>query len=295
MALKDRAPYVEDRVGPEEVMFHHGALRIGQFRCSRSNPWFTDSGPTSGWLLTFPRLPVLVAHAGEGAIVADPSIVKFFNRGQEFRREALCDAGDACEWFSFDVATVAAAVRPYDPAAADRPGRPFAWTHAPVDSASYLLQRRIAERVLRGDGRDVLDIEEALYALLAQTVANAYAKRGRAARKGAPAPWALQKAVVDHIERTLATRYREPLSLAELAKSVGYSPFHLAHVFRAHTGATIHAKRMKLRMHVALEEVRDPHRDLTSIALDLGFSSHSHFTESFRRTFGQSPRGFRER
>ncbi|WP_394847678.1 helix-turn-helix transcriptional regulator [Pendulispora brunnea] len=297
MALKDRAPYavVEDRVGPAEVMFHRGALRVGQFRCSRRNPWFTDSGPTSGWLITFPRLPVLVAHAGEGSIVADPSIVKFFNRGQEFRREALCDAGDRCEWFSFDVATVAAAVRPYDPAAADRPGRPFALTHAPVDSASFLLQRRISERVMRGDRPDILDIEEALYTLLAQTVAHAYANRGlgRAARREAPAPWRLQKAVVDHIERTLATRYREPLSLDDLAKSVGYSPFHLAHVFRAHTGTTIHAKRMKLRMHVALEEVRDPQRDLTDIALDLGFSSHSHFTESFRRTFGQAPRAFR--
>jgi len=277
-------------------MFQLGALRVGQFRCSRNNPCFADSGPTSGWLITFPRLPVLVAHAGEGTIVADPSIVKFFNRGQEFRREALCDAGDRCEWFAFDVATVAAAVRPYDPVAADRPGRPFALTHAPVDSASYLLQRRLAEHVMRAITRnngDILHIEEGLYTLLDRTVAHAYATRGRAAGKEAPAQVRLQRAVVDHVERALATRYREPLALADLAKAVGYSPFHLAHIFRAHTGTSIHAKRMKLRMHVALEEVRDPRRELTDIALDLGFSSHSHFTESFRRTFGQPPSTFR--
>jgi len=33
--------------------------------------------------------------------------------------------------------------------------------------------------------------------------------------------------------------------------------------------------------------------DLTSLALDLGFSSHSHFTLAFRRAFGCTPSQFR--
>ncbi|HWL84821.1 MAG TPA: helix-turn-helix transcriptional regulator [Polyangiaceae bacterium] len=288
-------PSRADRVGPEEVVFQQGALRVGQFRCSSNNQHFRDSGPTSGWLLSFPRLPVVVAHAGDEAIVADPSIVKFYNRDQEFRREALCPEGDACEWFSYDVATVSAAVQPYDPAAANRPGRPFTLTHAPVDSASYLLQRRIAHAVMQKGGvRDHLQIEEALYTLLAQTVAHAYARRGCAPRKNdACAP--LHAQVIDHVERTLATRYREPLGLSDIAKSVGYSPFHLARVFRARTGTTIHAKLQKIRLHVALEELRDHRRDLSDIALGLGFASHSHFTDRFQRTFGIAPRAFRTR
>jgi AraC family transcriptional regulator len=35
-------------------------------------------------------------------------------------------------------------------------------------------------------------------------------------------------------------------------------------------------------------------RELTAVAFDLGFSSHSHFTASFRRTFGAAPSALRK-
>jgi AraC-like DNA-binding protein len=38
-----------------------------------------------------------------------------------------------------------------------------------------------------------------------------------------------------------------------------------------------------------------PHAsDLTALAFDLGFSSHSHFSAAFRRAFGCTPSAFRE-
>jgi AraC-like DNA-binding protein len=35
--------------------------------------------------------------------------------------------------------------------------------------------------------------------------------------------------------------------------------------------------------------------DLAQLALDLGFSSHSHFTTAFRHRFGETPAHFRAR
>jgi AraC-like DNA-binding protein len=35
------------------------------------------------------------------------------------------------------------------------------------------------------------------------------------------------------------------------------------------------------------------HEDLTALALDLGFSSHAHFTSAFRQTYGRTPSEFR--
>jgi AraC-like DNA-binding protein len=35
--------------------------------------------------------------------------------------------------------------------------------------------------------------------------------------------------------------------------------------------------------------------DITGLALDLGFSSHSHFTDVFRREFGSTPSEIRKR
>ena len=42
-------------------------------------------------------------------------------------------------------------------------------------------------------------------------------------------------------------------------------------------------------MAAALGEVLDSRRDLTTIGIALGFSSHSHFTACFRRSFGVTP------
>jgi AraC-like DNA-binding protein len=56
---------------------------------------------------------------------------------------------------------------------------------------------------------------------------------------------------------------------------------------------SLHQYLTQLRLARALVEL--PHAgDLTSLALDLGFSSHSHFTFAFRRAFGCTPSQFRE-
>jgi AraC-like DNA-binding protein len=70
--------------------------------------------------------------------------------------------------------------------------------------------------------------------------------------------------------------------------------FHLARIFKSRTGFSLHAYRNQLRLRSALERLREPNVDLTGIALDLGFSSHSHFTETFRRAFGKTPSAVRD-
>jgi AraC family transcriptional regulator len=50
----------------------------------------------------------------------------------------------------------------------------------------------------------------------------------------------------------------------------------------------------QLRLARALIELRSVD-DLTRLALELGFSSHSHFTLAFRRAFGCTPSQFRGR
>jgi AraC-like DNA-binding protein len=74
----------------------------------------------------------------------------------------------------------------------------------------------------------------------------------------------------------------------------GCTPFSLCRAVRAATGGTLHAWLVRLRLQVSLESVAEPRGDLTGIALDLGFSSHSHFTDAFRRAFGITPSAFRQ-
>jgi AraC family transcriptional regulator len=67
------------------------------------------------------------------------------------------------------------------------------------------------------------------------------------------------------------------------------SPFHLAHLFRDDTGLSVHQYLLRLRMALALRRLGDDETSLSRLALDLGFSSHSHFTACFRRQFNASP------
>lgn len=83
--------------------------------------------------------------------------------------------------------------------------------------------------------------------------------------------------------------------LREVAARLGVSPFHLAHVFRQQTGVPLHKYLLGVRLEMALARIVAGEASLSMLALDLGFSSHSHFTTMFREHFKASPRLMRER
>jgi AraC-like DNA-binding protein len=95
--------------------------------------------------------------------------------------------------------------------------------------------------------------------------------------------------VADEARHQLAGRFSERLHLEELAASCGVSTFHLCRVFRAVTGETVHRYLTRLRLRAALFEVGHRQDDLAGLALEIGFSSHSHFTHAFRREYGVPP------
>ena len=82
-------------------------------------------------------------------------------------------------------------------------------------------------------------------------------------------------------------------NVAKLADIANLSPFHLCHVFRDHVGTSIHDYVLHERLAHALDAVLDCGDDLTAIALDAGFASHSHFTARFRSFFGCTPAALR--
>jgi AraC-like DNA-binding protein len=93
-------------------------------------------------------------------------------------------------------------------------------------------------------------------------------------------------------ERTRAEiflRFREPIRLADLARAACASPFHLCRVFKRASGLSVHRYVNRLRLLAALEEIAERDVSLTDLALDLGFSSHSHFTHTFHRELGITP------
>jgi AraC-like DNA-binding protein len=88
----------------------------------------------------------------------------------------------------------------------------------------------------------------------------------------------------------------QPLHVTAIANTLGVSPFHLARQFRGLTGTSMYAYRQHLRVRTAVQRILDePRCDLSSVAADQGFASHSHFTAACRRTFGVTPSALRAR
>lgn len=264
-----------------EVVFDGGLIRIGRWRLPASHASFRDSGPTRGYLVVFPRTSAWIQHAGGRAFVADPNIVTYYNRHQEYTRRAIAPWGDRCEYYVVSPGLLRHIVGAWDSAAAEAPSRIIRFTHGPSDAQAYLAQRRVYAHVRRAGRPDALFVEETMVGVLARLFGLAY---GMARPEGAP-----PRDVVEHAREVLARRFATRLTLSELAAATGTSVFHLCRLFRAETGVTIHAYRNQLRLRAALERVRDSRSDLSAVALDLGYSTHSHFTAAFHAAYGITP------
>lgn len=266
------------------VVFESPLVRIGRWRCPADHPEFVDSGPITEALFVFPRESVWIAHEGQEPFVADPNTVTYYNAGQRYRRRKLSERGDQCEWFSMAPEAIAETLSGHDPAVIDRPESPFSFSHGPSDPDSYLRQRMVFHHVTTETSPDRLFVEEAVVSILSDVTVHAYRR--------APAGNSRRRRDVDVIEAAkdvIARRFKDNLTLSDIATDVQSSVFHLARTFKARTGFSLHTYRNQLRLRSALERLREPGSDLTGLALDLGFSSHSHFTDTFRRSFGKTP------
>jgi|RhiMethySRZTD1v2_1073278.scaffolds.fasta_scaffold92454_5 AraC family transcriptional regulator len=130
---------------------------------------------------------------------------------------------------------------------------------------------------------DGLEIEEAVIDLLRDAFDSVDSK---------PASTAAASRVTDRTKTFLEAHLTDPIRLGSVASAVGVSAAYLTDLFRRTEGISLSRYVKQLRLARALVEL--PHaNDLTALALGLGFSSHSHFTAAFRRTFGCTPSRFR--
>jgi len=267
---------------PDRVVFETPDVCVGEFRCPTDHPAFHDSGPSSHYCFAFPRTAVIIRHGGT-RIVADATIATLYNRAQEFAREPLSPEGDICEWFGVSPGLLRDVLSARDWRAAEDDRRPIRFTHAPVGARLYLRQRQTYLRAARGTA-DPLWMEEAIVELTDRVLSAAYG--------ASAAPETTSRRVRDLVHDArcvLARDLAEPLTLAGVAQAVGASMFHLSRCFRLCTGLTLHGHRTQLRLRASLDGLDARQRDLSRVALDCGFSSHSHFTAAFRRAFGSTP------
>lgn len=96
------------------------------------------------------------------------------------------------------------------------------------------------------------------------------------------------------VRAVLASRFDLSPTLAELAATAHCTRHHLCRLFKAETGLTMTEYRHRLRLDEAALGLSAGRDDLATLAMRLGYASHSHFTSRFRRHYGVTPSKLRE-
>jgi AraC family transcriptional regulator len=107
-----------------------------------------------------------------------------------------------------------------------------------------------------------------------------------------PGASARRQQLVNRTKMVLASDLARRWTLADIATEVGHSPVYLTQVFQQVEGLPLYRYQMQLRLARSLDLLSE-YDDLTSLSLELGFYSHSHFSTAFKQMYGRSPSQFR--
>jgi AraC family transcriptional regulator len=231
--------------------------------------------------VSFPYRGVFIWHVGRDDVVGDANQILFVTGGEAFRLSNPRPGGHA-ELILTPALSVLSEVSEaggYDPQ--DHP-----LFQARSRRATPAVQHACARLLYEGssdEGLDLLAAEENVLALL------------RAALEIEPfrvAPSASTRRLIRRTKEFLESAFTRPLRLSDVSDAAGASSTYLTDVFSRFEGVSLQRYVTQLRLARALLEL--PYvDDLTTLALELGFSSHSHFTFAFRRGFGCTPSEFR--
>ena len=237
--------------------------------------------------LVLPLRGVFVKHHDHRThVVADICHGIFFNADEPYRVSHPVAGGDECLAIepTSDVLREIAGSR-------GEAGRPDKATFGGTDvllTAELILARKSLRHRLASRLASRLEADETALQLLAATTRSARIGRPAAIHKREQTR-SRHEEIVEQMKITLASEPAQDWTLSALAKRVYSSPFHLARLFRRYAGVPLHRYQTMARLTAALDDVLDTSRDLATVGVDFGFSSHSHFTAAFRKIFGTTP------
>jgi AraC family transcriptional regulator len=229
--------------------------------------------------LVFPYRGIYVRHVGRAEAIADANQVVLFNEDESYRISHPVDGGDS----SLSIGASPATLLELAPADYLTKGRAaFNRSRLRIDEGVQALTALLRHSLSLG----VIDTLEAetLALVLLRRALNERTSRVVARSVG-------RQKLVDRAKLVLSSDLGRRWTLAAVAADVGVSPVYLTQVFQQVEGRPLYHYQLQLRLARALDLLGD-YADLTCLALDLGFSSHSHFSAAFKRAFGQTPSEF---
>jgi AraC family transcriptional regulator len=269
-ARSHRTPLVKSTIGLVENL-----------RCPGVRLNTTSEGFSPEFQVCLPYRGLFVWHVGRDDVVADANQVLFVSGGESYRISQPLSRGYAELIVTPDHEVLAEIASASD---MHLPSHPlFRRRSRRADPELQTMRSRFLHRAIGGDWNGVA-AEESLIVLLRSALE---------AKTADCEPSSSTRRLIRRTKEFLDAHLSSPMRLLDVAHGVGASPAYLTDVFRRVEGVPLHRYMVQLRLARALVEL--PHaQDLTTLAFDLGFSSHSHFAATFRRAFGCTPSQFRE-
>jgi AraC-like DNA-binding protein len=232
--------------------------------------------------LVFPYRGVYARRLGRDQAIAEANQVLFFNADEGYRISHPVSGGDACLSLAIDEDVL----RELAPPGLLHDGPRLAFRHhrLRIDPGAQALVA-LVRHSLRGGAIEPLEAESLALTLVRRAL-------GPRTTHVAGASAGRQK-LADRAKLVLSSDPARRWTLAEIAAEVGGSPVYLTQVFQQVEGLPLYRYQMRLRLARALDLLPGC-EDLTALGLELGFSSHSHFSAAFRETYGRSPSAFRQ-
>lgn len=156
--------------------------------------------------------------------------------------------------------------------------------HDPVIRA---ILEALRDETTTGDPPDLAYVEQAARMVM-HRLSPLYRRTGSGAGK-------LSKRVLAAVDDYVLSHIGQNISLSDMAKVAGLPVDTFARRFKATTGQSPYAWILEMRVRCLAERLRDRHADLSLLSLELGFSSQSHMTNTFRRLRGVTPSRYRHK
>jgi AraC family transcriptional regulator len=232
--------------------------------------------------LVFPYRGVYMRHVGRDQAVADANHVLFFNAGEGYQVSHPIAGGDA----SLSLVLSESVLRELAPNALlnDRGTLGFRRQHQRIDPRAQalvaLLRHGLANRSI-----EPLEAEGLVLTLVCRSLGPRTSHE--------PGATYARRRLADRVKVLLASDLSRRWTLADIAAEIRGSPVYLTQVFQQTEGIPLYRYHLRLRLARALDLIAR-FDDLSALAAELGFSSHSHFAAAFRQAYGRSPTAFRQ-
>ncbi len=228
----------------------------------------------------FPFRGLYLRHVGRDLAVADANHVLFFNRDEGYQVSHPVTGGDTNLVLSLPDDMLEEVV----PRSLRGSLQPFTFNqqHLRIDARAQALVM-LLKHSLRHGSIETLEAEGLSLTLISRAV-------GPRTTRASGATYARRR-LVDRVKVLLASDLSRRWTLAQIAGEIGGSPVYLTQVFQQVEGLPLYRYQLRLRLARALDLIAE-REDLSGLAQDLGFSSHSHFTAAFRQAYEMTPSEF---